>query len=87
VRSLWEAHPTERQFGFRLQHISTDELFGSLGAIGRLSETTPYAPRRPSLASKAASDHLVSAWHHTYGMPELLTNGSTNYSPWQFPRS
>ena len=64
--------PARPAAGFRLHHISTDEVFGSLGATGRVSETTPYDPRSPYSASKAASDHLVNAWHHTYG-------------PWQFP--
>ncbi|QNI83961.1 dTDP-glucose-4/6-dehydratase [Synechococcus sp. PROS-7-1] len=81
----WEALPQERQQAFRFQHISTDEVFGSLGATGRFSETTPYDPRSPYSASKAASDHLVSAWHHTYGLPVLLTNCSNNFGPWQFP--
>jgi dTDP-glucose 4,6-dehydratase len=85
VRSHWEALPAERQAGFRLHHISTDEVFGSLGETGRFSETTPYDPRSPYSASKAASDHLVNAWHHTYGLPVVLTNCSNNYGPWQFP--
>ena len=85
VRRHWELLPTERQEQFRFHHISTDEVFGSLGAEGRFSETTPYDPRSPYSASKAASDHLVSAWHHTYGLPVVLTNCSNNYGPWQFP--
>jgi dTDP-glucose 4,6-dehydratase len=85
VRSHWEGLPAERQAGFRLHHISTDEVFGSLGATGRFSESTPYDPRSPYSASKAASDHLVNAWHHTYGLPVVLTNCSNNYGPWQFP--
>lgn len=68
-----------------MHHISTDEVFGSLGPEGRFSETTPYDPRSPYSASKAASDHLVNAWHHTYGLPVVLTNCSNNYGPWQFP--
>ena len=72
VRAHWEQLSSERQAGFRFHHISTDEVFGSLGPTGRFSETTPYDPRSPYSASKAASDHLVNAWHHTYG-------------PWQFP--
>ena len=60
-------------------------MFGSLGPTGRFSETTPYDPRSPYSASKAASDHLVRAWHHTYGLPVVLTNCSNNYGPWQFP--
>ena len=84
-RAHWDALPDERRQRFRFQHISTDEVFGSLGATGRFSETTPYDPRSPYSASKAASDHLVNAWHHTYGLPVLLTNCSNNYGPWQFP--
>jgi len=85
VRAHWEGLPAERQQCFRLHHISTDEVFGSLGPSGRFSEATPYDPRSPYSASKAASDHLVSAWHHTYGLPVVLTNCSNNYGPWQFP--
>ncbi|MEX0589439.1 MAG: dTDP-glucose 4,6-dehydratase [Cyanobium sp.] len=85
VRSHWEGLPQERRADFRFHHISTDEVFGSLGPTGRFSETTPYDPRSPYSASKAASDHLVSAWHHTYGLPVVLTNCSNNYGPWQFP--
>ena len=84
-RAHWQALPDERRQRFRFQHISTDEVFGSLGATGRFSETTPYDPRSPYSASKAASDHLVNAWHHTYGLPVLLTNCSNNFGPWQFP--
>lgn len=85
VRSHWEQLPQERQAHFRFHHISTDEVFGSLGREGRFSESTPYDPRSPYSASKAASDHLVNAWHHTYGLPVVLTNCSNNYGPWQFP--
>jgi dTDP-glucose 4,6-dehydratase len=85
VRAHWEQLPHERQERFRLHHISTDEVFGSLGPTGRFCETTPYDPRSPYSASKAASDHLVRAWHHTYGLPVVLTNCSNNYGPWQFP--
>ena len=85
LRAHWEALPAERRERFRLHHISTDEVFGSLGATGRFSETTPYDPRSPYSASKAASDHLVNAWHHTYGLPVVLTNCSNNFGPWQFP--
>jgi len=85
VRSHWESLPEERRRRFRFHHISTDEVFGSLGETGRFSETTPYDPRSPYSASKAASDHLVSAWHHTYGLPVVLTNCSNNYGPWQYP--
>jgi dTDP-glucose 4,6-dehydratase len=85
VRAHLEQLPQERQERFRLHHISTDEVFGSLGPTGRFMETTPYDPRSPYSASKAASDHLVRAWHHTYGLPVVLTNCSNNYGPWQFP--
>ena len=85
VRGHYEGLSGERREAFRLHHISTDEVFGSLGAEGRFSETTPYDPRSPYSASKAASDHLVQAWHHTFGLPVVLTNCSNNYGPWQFP--
>jgi len=71
--------------GFRFLHISTDEVYGSLGAEGFFTEQTPYDPRSPYSASKAASDHLVRAWHHTYGLPVLITNCSNNYGPFHFP--
>lgn len=71
--------------GFRFHHISTDEVFGSLGPSGAFTENTPYDPRSPYSASKAGSDHLVRAWRHTYGLPTLLTNCSNNYGPYQFP--
>ena len=85
VRAHWEQLAAERNEHFRFHHISTDEVFGSLGPSGRFTETTPYDPRSPYSASKAASDHLVRAWHHTYGLPVVLTNCSNNYGPWQFP--
>ena len=85
VRLHWQHLPETRRKNFRFHHISTDEVFGSLGSEGRFSETTPYDPRSPYSASKAASDHLVRAWHHTYGLPVVLTNCSNNYGPWQFP--
>jgi dTDP-glucose 4,6-dehydratase len=75
----------DRRASFRFQHISTDEVFGSLGAEGQFHEQTPYAPNSPYSASKAASDHLVRAWHQTYGLPVLLTNCSNNYGPYHFP--
>ena len=75
----------ERKANFRFHHISTDEVFGSLGPTGKFSETTPYDPRSPYSASKAGSDHLVNAWHHTFGLPIILTNCSNNYGPWQYP--
>ena len=85
VRAHWEALGEPRREAFRFHHISTDEVFGSLGESGRFSETTPYDPRSPYSASKAASDHLVRAWYHTYGLPVVLTNCSNNYGPWQYP--
>ena len=71
--------------GFRFHHISTDEVFGSLGEEGQFTEETPYDPRSPYSASKAASDHLVRAWHETYGLPVVMTNCSNNYGPFHFP--
>jgi dTDP-glucose 4,6-dehydratase len=78
------ADPAARQH-FRFLHVSTDEVYGSLGATGAFCEDTPYAPNSPYSASKAAADHLVRAWHHTYGLPTLITNCSNNYGPYQFP--
>lgn len=83
--SYWRALPSQAQGDFRLHHISTDEVFGSLSADGCFDEKTAYAPRSPYSASKAASDHLVRAWHHTYGLPVLVTNCSNNYGPYHFP--
>ena len=74
-----------RPEGFRFHHISTDEVFGSLGPTGKFTEETPYDPRSPYSASKAASDHLVRAWHETYGLPVVLSNCSNNYGPYHFP--
>jgi len=73
------------EHGSRFLHVSTDEVYGSLGETGLFTETTPYDPRSPYSASKAASDHLVSAYHHTYGLPTLITNCSNNYGPYHFP--
>jgi dTDP-glucose 4,6-dehydratase len=70
---------------FRFLHVSTDEVFGSLGPVGAFCETTPYAPRSPYAATKAGADHLVRAWHHTFGLATLVTNCSNNYGPFQFP--
>ncbi len=81
----WSALPTERRSSFRFHHISTDEVFGSLGDDGYFSESTPYQPNSPYSASKAASDHLARAWHSTYGLPVVITNCSNNYGPHQFP--
>ncbi|MBC7142536.1 MAG: dTDP-glucose 4,6-dehydratase [Rhodobacteraceae bacterium] len=83
ARAYWTA--AGKPEGFRFHHISTDEVFGSLGAIGKFTEDTPYDPRSPYSASKAASDHLVRAWHETYGLPVVLTNCSNNYGPYHFP--
>jgi dTDP-glucose 4,6-dehydratase len=85
VRTYWTALPSARKDAFRLHHISTDEVYGSLGEDGLFTETTPYAPNSPYSASKASSDHLVRAWHHTYGLPVVTTNCSNNYGPYQFP--
>jgi dTDP-glucose 4,6-dehydratase len=81
----WRALPEPRGAAFRLLHVSTDEVFGSLGADGQFCETTGYDPRSPYSASKAASDHLARAWHHTYGLPVIVTNCSNNYGPYHFP--
>jgi dTDP-glucose 4,6-dehydratase len=81
----WRGLEDEDKASFRFHHISTDEVFGSLGDTGLFTETTPYDPRSPYSASKAASDHLVSAWGHTYGLPVLMTNCSNNYGPYHFP--
>jgi dTDP-glucose 4,6-dehydratase len=81
----WRSLKGARKEQFRFHHISTDEVFGSLGAAGLFREDTPYAPNSPYSASKAASDHLVRAWHHTYGFPAVMTNCSNNYGPFQFP--
>jgi dTDP-glucose 4,6-dehydratase len=83
--SYWRSLEAPRQDDFRFHHISTDEVFGSLPAEGLFSESTPYAPNSPYSASKASSDHLVRAWHHTYGLPTILTNCSNNYGPYHFP--
>jgi dTDP-glucose 4,6-dehydratase len=86
TRAYWTELPAEEQSVFRFLHVSTDEVFGSLGENSPpFSELTPYAPNSPYAASKAASDHLVRAYHHTYGLPTLTTNCSNNYGPYQFP--
>jgi dTDP-glucose 4,6-dehydratase len=85
VLAYWRGLPADRREGFRFLHVSTDEVYGSLGASGRFSEQSPYQPNSPYSASKAASDHLVRAFHHTYGLPTLTTNCSNNYGPYQFP--
>ena len=85
VRRHWHALPEAERRDFRFLHVSTDEVYGSLGPTGKFTETTPYAPNSPYSASKAASDHFVRAYHHTYGLPTLTTNCSNNYGPCQFP--
>jgi dTDP-glucose 4,6-dehydratase len=86
TRSYWKNLSSPERESFRFVHVSTDEVFGSLGPSDPpFSETTPYAPNSPYSASKAASDHLVRAYHHTYGLPTLITNCSNNYGPYQFP--
>ncbi|MEX6509167.1 dTDP-glucose 4,6-dehydratase [Jiella sp. M17.18] len=85
ARAYWSKLPAERREAFRFHHISTDEVYGSLGAEGLFTETTAYAPNSPYSASKASSDHLVRAWHHTYGLPVVTTNCSNNYGPYHFP--
>ena len=81
----WRSLDRRAQQSFRFHHISTDEVFGSLGAGGLFAEHTPYAPNSPYSASKASSDHFVRAWHETYGLPTVITNCSNNYGPYQFP--
>ncbi|KQZ17962.1 dTDP-glucose 4,6-dehydratase [Caulobacter sp. Root1472] len=81
----WSGLEGDEKAAFRFHHISTDEVFGSLGEEGYFTETTPYDPRSPYSASKASSDHLVRAWGHTYGLPVLVTNCSNNYGPYHFP--
>ena len=83
--ACWKTLSDEARSDFRFQHISTDEVYGSLGETGFFTEKTPYAPHSPYSASKAASDHLVRAWHDTYGLPVLITNCSNNYGPYHFP--
>jgi dTDP-glucose 4,6-dehydratase len=85
AREYWNALPADRKEAFRFHHISTDEVYGSLGAEGLFEETTSYDPRSPYSASKASSDHLVMAWFHTYGLPVVITNCSNNYGPYHFP--
>ena len=85
ARAYWLALDEPARSAFRFHHISTDEVYGSLGPEGLFTEETPYSPNSPYSASKAASDHLVRAWHHTYGLPTLVTNCSNNYGPYQFP--
>ncbi len=81
----WVKLKEPKKSAFRFHHVSTDEVFGSLGDTGLFREDTPYSPNSPYSASKAASDHLVRAWHHTYGLPVVVTNCSNNFGPYQFP--
>jgi dTDP-glucose 4,6-dehydratase len=81
----WRALPKAKAEGFRFHHVSTDEVFGSLQAHGEFSEDSPYRPNSPYSASKAASDHLVRAWHHTFGLPVVISNCSNNFGPCHFP--
>jgi dTDP-glucose 4,6-dehydratase len=85
ARAYWQTLDEASKGVFRFHHISTDEVYGSLGEEGLFTEETPYDPRSPYSASKAGSDHLVSAWGHTYGLPVLITNCSNNYGPYHFP--
>ena len=85
VRRYYAALSGEAKNAFRFLHVSTDEVYGSLGETGLFTEETPYSPNSPYSASKAASDHFVRAYHHTYGLPTVITNCSNNYGPYQFP--
>ncbi|MAF99692.1 MAG: dTDP-glucose 4,6-dehydratase [Acidiferrobacteraceae bacterium] len=85
ARAYWNGLDHEMREGFRFHHVSTDEVYGSLGDEGLFTEETSYKPNSPYSASKASSDHLVRAWHHTYGMPVVTSNCSNNYGPYQFP--
>jgi dTDP-glucose 4,6-dehydratase len=85
ARGYWGELSGDARAAFRFLHVSTDEVYGSLGDTGLFEETTPYDPHSPYSASKAASDHFVNAYHHTYGLPTLMTNCSNNYGPYQFP--
>jgi dTDP-glucose 4,6-dehydratase len=85
TRAYWNELEGQSKADFRFHHVSTDEVYGSLGETGLFTETTPYQPNSPYSASKAASDHLVRAWHHTYGLPVVTSNCSNNYGPHQFP--
>ena len=84
-RSYWEEISEDKKNSFRFIHVSTDEVFGSLGVNGKFDENTKYSPRSPYSSSKASSDHLVQSWHHTYGLPTIISNCSNNYGPYQFP--
>ncbi len=85
ARAYWISLRKNERRRFRLLHVSTDEVYGSLGSEGVFSESSPYRPRNPYSATKASADHLVRAWHETYGLPTIITNSSNNYGPYQFP--
>jgi dTDP-glucose 4,6-dehydratase len=85
ARRYWNGLEPEKKKAFRFHHVSTDEVYGTLGETGIFTENTPYSPNSPYSASKASSDHFVRAWHHTYGLPIVITNCSNNYGPFQFP--
>ena len=85
ARAYWSALPPAAKAAFRFLHVSTDEVYGSLGPTGHFREDTPYDPSSPYSASKAASDHLAMAWHRTYGLPVVISNCSNNYGPYHFP--
>ncbi len=85
ARQYWQSLGDEKKAAFRFHHISTDEVYGDLNEVDLFTEETPYAPSSPYSASKASSDHLVRAWHRTYGLPVVLTNCSNNYGPFHFP--
>lgn len=85
ARKYWTGLTDAKKSAFRFHHISTDEVYGELGATGLFTEETPYSPNSPYSASKASSDHLVRAWHETYGFPTIITNCSNNYGPYHFP--
>ena len=85
ARNYWDNLNKSKKKSFRFHHISTDEVYGSLGDVGKFNENTKYSPRSPYSASKASSDHLVNSWFHTYGLPTVITNCSNNFGPYQFP--
>ena len=87
TRAYWSGFDANSKSAFRFVHVSTDEVYGTLGDDDLFVESTPYAPNSPYSASKAASDHLARAWHHTYGVPVVTTNCSNNYGPFQYPKS
>lgn len=85
ARYYWQRLPEAQRSAFRFVHVSTDEVYGSLGSAGKFDENSPYRPSSPYAASKAGADHLARAWHHTYGLPVIVTNSSNNYGPYQWP--